>query len=120
CSSAFSSCDALTSVIFEGDSKLESIGSSAFSSCDALTSITIPSSVTSIDSWAFSSCDALTSITIPSSVTSIGDCVFLFSDNLTSVYYTGTEEQWNNISIGDDNEYLTNATITYNYKSESN
>ncbi|MBQ8772769.1 MAG: leucine-rich repeat domain-containing protein [Clostridia bacterium] len=119
-SSAFSSCDALTSVIFEGDSKLESIGSSAFSSCDALTSITIHSSVTSIDSWAFSSCDALTSITIPSSVTSIGDCVFLFSDNLTSVYYTGTEEQWNNISIGDDNEYLTNATITYNYKSESN
>ena len=41
-----------------------SIGESAFSNCDALTSITIPNSVTSIGMYAFCNYDALTSVTI--------------------------------------------------------
>ena len=41
-----------------------SIGNSAFSGCDALTSVTIPDSVTGIGKSAFYRCDALTSVTI--------------------------------------------------------
>lgn len=35
---------------------------------------------------------------------------------LTSIYYKGSEEQWNNITISSvNNDYLTNATIVFNY-----
>ena len=40
--------------------------------------------------------------------------LFVSCDNLTDVYYPGTEEDWNNIEIQDDNDPLLNATIHYN------
>ena len=76
----------------------------------------IPDSVTSIGCKAFFSCTNLSSITIPDSVTSIEDVAFSDCQSLTDVYYTGTEEQWNAISIEYEfNESLMNATIHYNY-----
>ena len=52
-------------------------------------------------------------ITIPAtlggySVTTIGDYAFYDCDSLTDVYYMGTEEQWNDISIGLYNDDLLN------------
>ena len=92
-----------------------SIGDWAFSDCSRLTSVTIPNSVTSIGEYAFSDCSRLTSVTIPSSVTSIGDWAFYECSSLKDVYYGGTEEQWNAISImTDGNEPLKNANIHFN------
>ena len=86
-------------------------GDSAFSCCFKLTSITIPDGVTSIGDYAFEEC-SITSITIPNSVTSIGDRAFSECySSLTDVYYTGTKEQWNAITIGHDDGSLTSATI---------
>jgi hypothetical protein len=48
-------------------------------------------------------------------VTSIGEWAFYFCRNLTTVNYKGTQEQWEQISIGKNNEYLTGAAINYNY-----
>ena len=96
-------------------SNVTTIGDSAFNSCTGLTSITIPDSVTSIGDYAFSSCKSLTSITIPNSVTSIGNQTFVLSNNLKDVYYTGSESEWKAISIGYNNNELTNATIHFNY-----
>ena len=88
-----------------------SIGDSAFSRCFKLTSITIPDGVTSIGDYAFEEC-SITSITIPNSVTSIGDRAFSECySSLTDVYYTGTKEHWNAITIGHDDGSLTSATI---------
>ncbi|MBQ3150550.1 MAG: leucine-rich repeat protein, partial [Clostridia bacterium] len=92
-----------------------SIGDSAFESCDNLTSVTIGNSVTSIGYRAFSGCSSLTRVTIGNSVTSIGERAFSGCSSLTDVYYFGTEEEWNKISIGSYNEALTNATIHFNY-----
>jgi len=50
-------------------------------------------------------------------VTTIGRWAFQYCVNLADVYYKGSEEQWREIDIYDDNEYLTNATIHYNYVS---
>ena len=59
------------------------IGNSAFSNCNALTSITIPNSVTRIGVTAFD-CPSLTSLIIPNSVISIGEAAF-YCPALTSI-----------------------------------
>ena len=46
-------------------------------------------------------------------VTAIGDEAFYGCYSLTDVYYTGSEEDWNKISIEDGNEWLTDATIHF-------
>jgi len=134
--SAFEDCTALTNIAIP-DSVI-SIGESAFEDCTALTNITIPDSVTSIGGWAYVSCESLTniaipdsvtiidegtfedckslaSITIPNSVTSIGEWAFFYCNNLKDVYYTGSEADWEKISVGSYNSCLTNSTIHYNY-----
>ncbi|MGN1227625.1 MAG: leucine-rich repeat domain-containing protein [Christensenellales bacterium] len=72
--------------------------------------------LTQIYPYAFYGCSGLTgSITIPEGVTSIGTYAFYGCSGLTDVYYSGTEEQWNAITIGSNNTLLTNATINYLY-----
>ena len=110
---AFFSCDSLTSVAFGENSQLTTIGDYAFCACYSLTSITIPDGVTTIGSSAFQNCTSLTSVTIPDGVTTIGSSAFYNCTRLTSIYYTGTEAQWNNISIYSYNSSLTNATRRY-------
>ena len=88
------------------------IASSAFEYCRSLTSVTIPDSVTSIGRYAFYCCTSLTNVTIPNSVTSIGFGAF-YCTNLANVYYAGSQSEWNKITISDENEDLTNATIHF-------
>lgn len=109
---AFSDCSSLSSITIPNS--VTSMGESVFGGCSSLTSITIPNGITSIKERTFSSCISLTSIEIPDSVTSIEDCAFRKCSSLKDVYYTGTKKEWNNISIGSTNEYLTSANIHYN------
>jgi hypothetical protein len=75
--------------------------------------VVIGDSVTSIGDWAFVYCDSLTSVTIGNNVTSIGKGAFSGCSSLTEVYYNGTAEEWNNISISYGNDPLWNATRYY-------
>lgn len=68
-----------------------------------------------VASWAFANCKDLTKIIIPNSITNISAVAFSDCDNLDNVYYTGTEEEWNAITIGDSNDSLLDATIHFNY-----
>ena len=61
----------------------------------------------------FYSCRSLTKVTIPNSVTAIDDDAFHSCDKLTDVYYGGTKEQWNAITVNVGNDPLLNATIHY-------
>lgn len=84
-----------------------------FSDCKNLVNITIPNSVTNIGVGAFWQCVNLASITITNSVTSIGNYAFYDCKNLKDIYYYGTQSEWNNISVGSNNEYFINATIHF-------
>lgn len=46
-------------------------------------------------------------------VTSIGNSAFNNCNKLTDVYYTGTQADWNNVTVGSDNDPLTNATFHF-------
>ena len=108
--SAFTACG-FSSVALPDS--ITSIGDYAFNACYELTSITIPKGVKTISSGTFCYCVSLSEIIIPYSVTLIDKYAFSMCDSLTDVYYQGSEDKWNKISIKSENNCLTNATIHF-------
>ena len=130
---AFSECTGLTELTIPDS--VTSIGTAAFSDCRGLTNITVPYFATNIGDFVFGNCSGLTqaiiqsssptikkmmfancsslkAVYIPKTVTSVGDSAFFKCDSLTDVYYSGSQTEWNNISISNmNNSALTNATL---------
>lgn len=99
---AFTGCTSLESVTFGGG--IEKIEGFAFDGCTGLKSVVLPKGLTKIEYGMFFGCDGLEWVVIPSSVVEIADKAFLFSFHwLEAVYYGGTEEEWQNVVIGEEN-----------------
>ena len=113
---AFGRCGNLKSI--EIPDNVVVISDSAFEYCRSLTSVIIGRSVTTIDDDAFLSCTDLASVVIPDSVTTIGISAFMHCYGLKNVYYTGSKEAWDKISIGAHNSNLTAKVSQYHYVSE--
>ena len=134
---AFLECTNLVTVNFGYGVK--SIGANAFNGCTSLSKFTIPDQVLSIGeyafnkvpvenlvlgknlesigSYAFSECK-LISVTMHSKVEVIGKGAFYKqngnkNNTISHVYYDGSEYQWSNIVIGQENEPLTGAAIHF-------
>ena len=110
----FSGCSGLRSITIPKG--IPYINQGLFYGCSKLTEITIPDGVETIAPYAFYNCGALTMVVMPDSVTSIGDNAFSGCNALNEVYFAGTENQWNSISIGSNNGGLISATIYYESK----
>ena len=95
-----------------------SIGLNAFYNCNEITEISIPTSVTSIGASAFYNCSSLTKVIVSKGLDSIGPSAFDGCRSLTFVFYGGTAEEWNKITIGDYNSYLTRVTRYYYSKTQ--
>ena len=107
----------LTSLTFEENSILKTIGALAFSSCTKLESVNIPNSVETIGHGAFYYCINLKSVTIGNSVTSIGIRAFEDCNNLTITIPQSTVRiltSNNNYNTG--NQYTEQSFFSYETK----
>lgn len=105
---AFNRCSIENIEIPEG---ITEIGYAVFGKCSKLKNIKVPYTVIRIDDYAFHWCSSLESIELPVNLTSIGYATFENCLNLKDVIYSGTKEQWNQISIESCNEQLNFATV---------
>ena len=105
---AFANCTGLTTVTIGGNCE---IGAGAFSGCTALTDVTIQNGITGIGWSAFKDCTNLENITIPGTVTVVDRYAFYNCGKLANVYYKDIVAKWNQTTINEGNECLTNATL---------
>ena len=68
--------------------------------------------------FMFQNCNYIESITISNNVNSIQNNAFKGCTALTDIYYTGTEAEWNEITIADGNDAVINANIHFEYVPE--
>lgn len=73
----------------------------------------IDDNVTNIGYYTFNDCTGLNRVTIPKSVTNINIGAFDNCTSLKDVYYGGTKEEWDKISIQPYNDYLKNANLHF-------
>lgn len=71
---------------------------------------TLPNTLTNIGAYAFQDNRILVSITIPASVKNIGDYAFMNCWSLKAIMFSGTVEQWNAITLG--NNWYTGNRVT--------
>ena len=83
-----------------------------------LEEIDLPEGATTIEEDAFLGCISLGSILLPSTITTIEDGAFENTESLSAVIYKGSEEDFKNISIADNNDDFLNATIYYYSETE--
>lgn len=118
---AFSGGVALTEFIVPAT--VMGIGDGCFSGAQQLTSIKFYGQIDTIYNSSFMNCTALTDVYLPASIKIIGQLTFYnFSEptepNLT-IHFAGTEEQWNNIVLGDNNLSISsNPNFKINYNAE--
>ncbi len=121
----FAGNEAITSIVIPDN--VSNISEGAFANCENLTTITVGESnskYTSVDGVLFNK--DLTELIqyptgkaddgyiVPDSVTGIKAYAFSGCDVLKYIFYSGSESEWADIAIGDNNESLINAVVHYN------
>ena len=92
---------------------ITNIGKYAFAKCDKLQSIKIPQKVVTLYDSTFSYCFSLRSLFIYNTLENIGEYVFDVCP-LENIYYSGSEEEYNNIFVASNNAGLKSANVFYN------
>ena len=92
---------------------LTELSSYAFQGCEALETAKITSDLTVITQGLFNDCYALKTIVLPASLEKVEKHAFLRCNQLSDVYFLGTEEQWNQLEVAEENEPLLNATVHF-------
>ncbi|MCD8209527.1 MAG: leucine-rich repeat domain-containing protein [Coprobacillus sp.] len=125
---AFGNCTNNLSEVVINATELTTIPFNCFYNDRVLESINIPDCVTTIESSAFLDCYALQEVVLPTSITTLQDHAFglMGTGNkaygIQTIYYLGTEEDKDNIDLGEDDSsgYIcTQYTATWLYYSET-
>ena len=107
-SKAFYGCRGLEYVKLP--SKLNTISEEAFYYCDSLVNIELPQMLKKIEKNAFLNCKKLVEITMHSNIEFIGENAFDKCDSLENLFYTGTEEEWDELVQATYQKYLDDPT----------
>lgn len=91
---------------------ITNLGSQIFAKCHGITTVELPSTLATLGSNAFMCCSRLTNISLPNSITTIGNYAF-HDSGLKETSYIGTTQEWENITIGSNNDPLINSSITF-------
>lgn len=94
------------------------VGRQSFVHCSKLQTVTFGENLTTIGEEAFKDCTALKEIYLSDKLTNIEESAFTGCETLTDVCYEGSESEWEDIAIGENNDPLINAEIHYNYREE--
>lgn len=109
---AFENCTGLKEITF--GEKVTTIGPYAFAGCSGLKGITLPNGLSEIDRSIFQNCTSLEKVTFGKNIKVIVQNAFENCNSLTDVYFNGTEEQWNSITVeAYYNEPLLKANIHF-------
>ena len=93
---------------------IKTIPDSCFTYCYCLESIVLSESIETIEREAFWACSGLKNITIGVGIKTVYEDAFGYCDLLSAIHYLGTEEQWAEVVIEEDEEdYLSNIAIHY-------
>ena len=88
-----------------------SIGTLAFYKCMSLQELFIPQNVTFIGAGVASYCNSIVNVSLPSCLKKIPKYSFLDCNSIQNVYYSGTDEMWQNMNILLGNDPIINAKI---------
>ena len=89
------------------------IGAAAFAKTTELSSVAVPFGVTTITANAFVECPSLSYVELPATLEKIGVAAFRDCDLLGTIYYAGTQSDWADIKVGEQNDTLSAATKLY-------
>ncbi len=114
----FRNCSALTQISLP-DNWRQNLPEGMFESCNALTCVTIPKGIVTIESDVFENCKKLETVIISTDLTLVKHYAF-DCPSLKTIYYTGTEEQWNNVEIWNTNTPLLEAQVCFRCIGDTN
>ena len=101
----------------EGLENVSLVWDNCFENCRSLKWATFGTGATSIMDETFKGCESLETLTFPSSIKKIGLRAFNGCNSLKTVNYSGTKEQWNQITGKDQLENINGIKINYYYGS---
>ncbi len=108
---AFEGCGSLT--VVDVPDKVETVGDAAFIDCYKLKLVRLGKSVKSLGASAFEQCMQLRSVYLPASIEVIHSRAFYLCASYALTDYAGTEEQFKDIEVGEENYLMLDAERIY-------
>ncbi len=122
--SVFYDCEELKHVNL--GATVDYIGYAVFSGCTSLEEIVIPEGIKTIgyllengeNGSTFAGCTSLKRVVLPASLTNVYANSFYECSSLAEIAFCGDEAAWKTVMVGQGNELLTSAAVSYNYKAD--
>ena len=105
----FANCSLLATVAFADGTTV--IPDNIFANCTSITKVVIPEGVTTIGAGAFADCSNLDYLSVPKSLKTVETGAFSGCTSLKQVIYAGDYNDWEAITVKENNDPFANAKL---------